>query len=114
ASTITSEVVDGVTLEISLDAPNPVFDRDVAEQLQFIASPAALEEQGEDYTSPVGAGPFLLETWDPAIGETMTRNPDYFREGRPYLDELNFTVIADPAQRVTTVAQGGADIMNNY
>jgi len=114
ASTITSEVVDELTLEISLTAPNPVFDRDVAEQLQFIASPAALEEQGEDYTSPVGAGPFLLQSWDPAVGETMTRNPDYFREGRPYLDELKFTVIADPAQRVTTVAQGGADIMNNY
>jgi len=114
ASTITSEVVDDVTLKITLAAPNPVFDRDVAEQLQFIASPTALEEQGDDYTSPVGAGPFLLESWDPAVGETMSRNPNYFREGRPYLDELNFTVIADPAQRVTTVAQGGADIMNNY
>lgn len=114
ASTMQTEVVDELTLEITLDAPNPVFDRDVAEQLQFIASPAALEEQGEDYTDPVGAGPFVLESWDTAVGEEMTRNPDYFLEGRPYLDELNFVVIADPAQRVSTVVQGGADIMNNY
>src|SRR5690606_31096612 len=63
---------------------------------------------------PVGAGPFVLESWDTAVGEEMTRNPDYFLEGRPYLDELNFVVIADPAQRVSTVVQGGADIMNNY
>lgn len=114
ASTMTTEVVDELTVEVTLDAPNPVFDRAVAEQLAYIASPTALEEQGEDYTEPVGAGPFVLESWDPAVGEEMTRNPDYFQEGKPYLDELNFVVIADPAQRVTTVTQGGADIMNNY
>lgn len=105
---------DGLTVTVTLADANPVFDRQVAEQLSYIASPAALEEQGADYTEPVGAGPFVLDSWDPAIGEEMSRNPDYFLEGKPYLDELNFTVIADPAQRVTTVTQGGADIMNNY
>lgn len=114
AGQIESLEADGLTLEIELAEPNPIFDRQVAEQLSYIASPTALEEQGADYTDPVGAGPFILESWDPAIGEEMTRNPDYFLEGKPYLDELNFTVIADPAQRVTTVTQGGADIMNNY
>lgn len=114
AGQIASLEADGLTLQIELDAPNPVFDRQVAEQLSYIASPTALEEQGADYTDPVGAGPFILDSWDPAVGEEMSRNPDYFLEGKPYLDELNFTVIADPAQRVTTVTQGGADIMNNY
>lgn len=114
AGQISSLEADGLTLQIELAEPNPVFDRQVAEQLSYIASPTALEEQGADYTEPVGAGPFILEEWDTAVGETMSRNPDYFLEGRPYLDELKFTVIADPAQRVTTVTQGGADIMNNY
>lgn len=114
AGQIESLEADGLTLEIGLADANPVFDRQVAEQLSYIASPTALEEQGADYTQPVGAGPFILDSWDPAIGEEMSRNPDYFLDGRPYLDELNFTIIADPAQRVTTVTQGGADIMNNY
>lgn len=114
AGQITSLEADGLTLNITLAEANPVFDRQVAEQLSYIASPTALDEQGADYTDPVGAGPFVLEEWDTAVGETMSRNPDYFIEGKPYLDELKFTVIADPAQRVTTVTQGGADIMNNY
>ena len=114
ASSFTSEVVDDTTLTLTLATPNPVFDRQLAESLQFVASPQALEEQGADYTEPVGAGPFLLESWDQAAGSTFTRNPDYFQEGKPYLDELNLTPVPDPAQRVTTVAQGQADIMNNY
>ncbi len=114
ASTMTIEVTGDLTLQVTLDAANPVFDRQVAEQLAYIASPTALEEQGADYTEAVGAGPFTVEEWDPAVGETLVRNPDYFMEGRPYLDELKFVVISDPAQRVQTVVQGGASIMNNY
>lgn len=114
AGSFSSEVIDETTLEITLDEANPVFDRVLAESLPYIASPTALEEQGDNYVEPVGAGPFILEEWDQAVGETLSRNPDYFEEGKPYLDELKFTVIADPAQRVTTVVQGGAEIMNNY
>jgi peptide/nickel transport system substrate-binding protein len=114
ASSFTSEVVDDTTLSITLAKANPVFDRLVAESLQFIPSPKALQEQGANYVKPVGAGPFVLEAWDQAVGETFSRNPDYFQKGKPYLDELKLSVITDPAQRVSTVVQGGGDIMNNY
>jgi peptide/nickel transport system substrate-binding protein len=62
----------------------------------------------------VGAGPFTLEQWDPAVGETFAKNPDYWDEGKPYLDTLTFQLVADPAQRVTSVVQGDAQIMNGY
>ena len=114
ASTFESEVVDDLTLEITLDNANPVFDRRVAEVLEFIASPTALEEQGAEYVDPVGAGPFVLETWEQNVGQTFSRNDDYYEEGKPYVDTLTISIVADPAQRVTTVAQGGANIMNGY
>lgn len=114
ASTIESEVVDETTLELTLSEPNPIFDRQLTESLNFIVSPAALEEQGEDYNHPVGAGPFVLESWDQTVGEEFVRNENYFLEGKPYLDRLTFSIITDPAQRVSTVVQGGGDLMNNY
>jgi len=115
ASTFTTEVIDELTLEVTMVGdPDPVLDRLIAESMWAIASPTALEEQGERYTEPVGAGPFMLEKWDQAVGEDMVRNPDYWQEGLPYLDELHFQIIADPAQRVSTVIQGGADLLNNY
>lgn len=114
AATFTTEVVDPVTLVASLQQPDPSFDLRVAELLQFIASPQSLEAQGDNYTEPVGAGPFMLESWEQGVQETVVRNPDYWDPERPHLDEIVFKFVADPAQRVATVVQGGAHYMNGY
>ena len=114
ASTFASTVVDETTLEIASNETNPVLDLQIADAIPFIGAPSSFPTPGEPMTDPVGAGPFVLESSDPAIGETLTKNPDYYAEGMPYLDTITFTLVADPAQRVSTVAQGGAQIMNGY
>jgi peptide/nickel transport system substrate-binding protein len=114
ASTMTTTVVDETTVKVTLKEANPLFARQVTESLNWMLSPKSVQEQGDDYTKPVGAGPFTLVSSDQATGEKLKRNPDYFKKGQPYLDNLNLSIIVDPAQRVTTVAQGGADSLNNY
>jgi peptide/nickel transport system substrate-binding protein len=114
AGTFTSEVIDETTLEITPSEPNPVLDIQIANAIPFIASPKSFPEPGENLTEPVGAGPFVLDEWDPAVGESLVKNEDYHIDGLPYLDSLTFTLVADPAQRVSTVVQGGANIMNGY
>jgi peptide/nickel transport system substrate-binding protein len=114
ASTFASSVVDATTLEIAANETNPVLDIQIADSIPFIASPASFPPAGEVMTDPVGAGPYLLEEWDAAIGETFAKNQDYYAEGQPYLDTLSFTIVADPAQRVTSVVQGDAQVMNGY
>lgn len=114
ASTFASTVVDDTTLELSSNEPNPVLDIQIADSIAFIGSPASFTAAGTPLTAPIGAGPFILEKSDPAIGETFTKNPDYWDEGKPYLDTLTFQIVADPAQRVTSVVQGTAQIMNGY
>jgi len=114
AGTFETEVVDDTTLKITPKEANPVLDIQIANAIPFIASPKSLTGPGENLTEPVGAGPFVLEKWDTAVGETLTKNEDYYAEGLPYLDSLTFTLVADPAQRVSTVVQGGANIMNGY
>lgn len=114
ASTFETEVVDELTLEIALDEPDPTFAQRVAEQIPFIAAPQSLEEQGDQYTDPVGAGPFTLESQEAGVSETVVANPDYWEEDRPRLDQITFRSVSDPAQRVSTVVQGGAHYMNGY
>ncbi len=80
-----------------------------------MASPKALEEGGADevsgsedsptfdgtfgYETPVGTGPFKLDTWERGSQVTMVRNDDYWGEAAQ-LDELIFSVIPDgPARR---------------
>lgn len=114
ASTFTSEVTDDLTLTLTSDDANPVLDREIADAITFIAAPSSLPDEGTSITEPVGAGPFVLDEWDQSVGDTLVKNDDYYVDGQPYLDSLTFTIVADPAQRVSTVVQGGAQIMNGY
>jgi len=44
---------------------------------------------------PVGTGPFKFVEFKPNERITLTRNPDYWKSGRPYLDGIEFTIIRD-------------------
>jgi peptide/nickel transport system substrate-binding protein len=46
---------------------------------------------------PIGTGPFKFVEFKPNEVIKMTRNPDYSKKGRPYLDGIEFTIIRDPA-----------------
>src|SRR6516164_3233096 len=44
---------------------------------------------------PIGTGPFRFVEFKPNERITLTRNPDYWKSGRPYLDGIEFTIIRD-------------------
>ena len=46
---------------------------------------------------PIGTGPFKFVEYKPNERITVTRNPDYWKKGRPYLDGIEYTIIANPA-----------------
>lgn len=105
------EVVDPLTLEVVLKAPNGQFLRTIAlNALTYIGSPTAIEADPAGFTAhPVGAGPFLLEEWVQNDRATFVRNPDAWDP--PHLDELVIRVVPDEAQRVATYQSGDGEIM---
>src|SRR5262249_59803287 len=44
---------------------------------------------------PIGTGPFKFVEFKPNERITLTRNPGYWKNGRPYLDGIEFTIIRD-------------------
>ncbi|HMD65973.1 MAG TPA: ABC transporter substrate-binding protein [Stellaceae bacterium] len=44
---------------------------------------------------PIGTGPFKFVEFKPNERITLTRNADYWKSGRPYLDGIEFTIIRD-------------------
>src|SRR6202048_3396893 len=44
---------------------------------------------------PIGTGPFRFVEFKPNERITLTRNPDYWKSGRPNLDGIEFTIIRD-------------------
>jgi peptide/nickel transport system substrate-binding protein len=108
-------VVNPLTLQITLTAADPSWNYRVAQSIPWIASPTALKTEGTNYgTHPVGAGPFILQSWVPNSQYTFVRNPHYWEAGHPYLDQLIVKPISDTQQAVNTFKVGGADVIQVY
>lgn len=65
------------------------------------ANPANLE--------PVGTGPFMFESRTPDEEIVLTKNPDYFKEGLPILDEVVMRVIPDEGSQLLALESGEVD-----
>jgi peptide/nickel transport system substrate-binding protein len=61
---------------------------------------------------PVGAGPFTVGRWEAAGTIELSRNPHYYRAGRPYLDRIVNTLSSDPNQRRLAFLSGEVDIVD--
>jgi peptide/nickel transport system substrate-binding protein len=112
ANTIASmDVIDPVSLKITLKAKNAVFSQSVA-TIPFIGSPTAIKAKGAAFNNdPVGAGPFIVKSWTRDSQITFERNPTYWDFPRPYLDQVVMKVIGDETQRLNTMQAGSADVM---
>src|SRR5438128_1785885 len=63
------------------------------------------EKVGTDgYTAkPIGTGPFRFVSQQSGDKVTFERNPDFWKSGLPYLDQLIFRIIPDPATRLAAI-----------
>ncbi len=85
--------VDRRTVEVTLKKPNVRFTELLTDLITFITKP------GRGREKIVGTGPFVVKSFTPGSSSVFTRNPDYWRSGRPYLDTLtiNTTFMGDDA-----------------
>ncbi|MGG7099640.1 ABC transporter substrate-binding protein [Rhodococcus sp. 24CO] len=107
-----SEVVDPITLKITLRAPNPHFGQGlITNAMNWIASPTALQKGQQAFdANPVGAGPFTLVKWTRQDAIELERNPGYWDAPKPYLDRLTIRSTADTNQRFNALTTGMADL----
>jgi peptide/nickel transport system substrate-binding protein len=62
-----------------------------------------------DWQSGVRTGAFILENFEPGVSAKLKRNANYFKSGRPYLDEVEFIAISDVAARMSAITTGEVD-----
>jgi len=61
--------------------------------------------------APIGTGPFRFVEWRRGSSIVLERNPDYFEEGRPYLDRIVFPIIPDTQSRGAAVEASQVDMV---
>ncbi len=96
------EVADTHTVRVVLAEPFAPFLSILTDRNGYVVSPAAIERYGRDLSrNPVGTGPFQFVEWVKDDHLTFRRNPNYWRRGEPYLDELVFRIAPDDTVRLT-------------
>jgi peptide/nickel transport system substrate-binding protein len=61
---------------------------------------------------PIGTGPFKLVEFRPNESIKLTRNPLYWKEGRPRLDGIEYTIIPNTSTRVLGFIAGKYDMIS--
>src|SRR5580692_10862832 len=63
---------------------------------------------------PIGTGPFKFVEFKPNESIKVTRNPDYWKKDRPYLDGIEYTIIKNVSTGVLAFVAGKLDMTSPY
>lgn len=86
----------------------PMFPKHILEKLNV--DDARAVRTSAFMQNPVGTGPFRLKEWKKGSHITLERYPDYWKKGRPYLDQVVLKVIPDGAARSIALENGEVDL----
>ena len=66
-----------------------------------------VKEGTTDFNAGIGTGPYKVKEFKPGVRSVAVRNENYWKPGRPYLDEIELVGISDESARVNALLAGG-------
>ncbi|RRH68366.1 hypothetical protein EG244_19305 [Falsigemmobacter faecalis] len=104
-----TEVVDDYTVAFKTKVPWPALMDGLAGNSTRILSPRVLGSDTDVNKTPIGTGPFMLESSRPNQGTTLVVNPGYWGDA-PKLEKITITTVPDAAVRATLLQAGEIDL----
>ncbi|MFL0506203.1 ABC transporter substrate-binding protein [Ureibacillus sp. 179-F W5.1 NHS] len=104
---------DPQTVVFTLKQPFAPFLNFMANHFMWILPKEGVEGKYDLATDAIGTGPFVLEKWEDNVQATFKKNPTYYEEGKPYLDEVIFKVVPDQGSRIAAFRTGQADTIGS-
>ena len=121
----TAEAIDDKTVKVPLRFPAAGFLPNLASDYmkvypKHVAENLTQEQANQGKTqaealasisagqpdSLIGSGPWMLREWEKDVGYSYDKNPNYFKEGRPFFDGLRIFLIRDTARRLSALQAG--------
>jgi peptide/nickel transport system substrate-binding protein len=102
-----SKRLDARTVRIKLKIPNVGFPDDIGQYFNGIVP------TGYDPKNPVGTGPFKYKSFSPAERSVFVKNPDYWQEGEPHVDEVEIIDFPEETARVNALLGQQVDAITN-
>ena len=111
-------LIDNDTVEFNLKFASGAFIKFLAVDYVKVL-PKHLLDQGLDLNlaetvidNRSGSGPFVLDEYQRGSFYKVSKNPNYFKEGRPYFDAIDHTIIVDPSVLIAQFKGGRIDMSN--
>jgi peptide/nickel transport system substrate-binding protein len=101
------EIVAAGTHEVRITLSSPNADLPVV-----LGTPHFLiiKNGTTNFGTAIGTGPYRCREFTPGVKSVAVRNPDYFKSGQPYLDEIELIGIPDETARVNALLSGDVHI----
>ena len=100
------EAIDDLTVEVHLTEPDRILP------LTLIDVYITPEDDTIDHgATPVGTGPFKFVSAQANQQVVLERNPEYWVEGLPYLDGIEFRTIPDSTVQSLQIRTGDVDVL---
>lgn len=103
------EVVSDLATVLTMNMPWVAFPATLTAQLGVVPYPSIVTENIND--EPIGTGPFTFDEWIPDSRFVATKNPEYWRDGLPYLDSIEYRPLPDADARQAAFDAGDVDMI---
>ncbi|MBI2919333.1 MAG: ABC transporter substrate-binding protein [Chloroflexi bacterium] len=104
--------VDPLTIRFTMESPYPaIVDSVFANHYGGLILPKEVEKDGQiDHTGWLGTGPFYLKEWVNAVKLVIERNPNYYKQGLPYMDGIEWILLTDVATALAAMRAGKVEL----
>jgi peptide/nickel transport system substrate-binding protein len=92
-------------VQVTLSAPNADFPV-VLGTFHFLI----IKDGTTDFTTAIGTGPYKCKEFTPGVRSIAVRNEQYWKPGKPYLDQIEFFGIPDETARVNALLSGDIQV----
>jgi peptide/nickel transport system substrate-binding protein len=94
------KALDSRTVRFTLKSPDSLFAQ------RWGTAQTSILPVGFNPAKPVGTGPFMFKSFTPGSRSVFARNPNYWIEGQPYLDQVVIIDFADDTSRTAALLSG--------
>lgn len=109
------ETVDPLTVRMTLSEPNAALPMTLGNKYGAVIPAGYFDEEDTKTrmnSESVGTGPFRLVEFNPNQNLLLARNEDYWEDGAPYLDEVNFAFLPNSASMLIALRNNRIDVVN--
>jgi peptide/nickel transport system substrate-binding protein len=99
---------------VETDGPFTPLKTHLSHIAAVLIDPDQAAKAGAEYgMNPTGTGPFKFTSWQRGNQFVVEKNPNYWQQGKPYLDRVIYRIIPDANARLLAFEKGEVDMALN-